>query len=373
MAKIKIKHLQSNIYTTANGATSNGTAIAANVVVDLGYSRGIADSSGNVILDVIGVVGGSSVGTGGTGATLASFIPASTVELVYSPSFNNIDIFIIGGTYSQNVQDHWQALTSITLILAGVPGATITNLNFSGTSGSQLVVQGNISPDDASWIYTNRAALGFTGPSQPPPNWEVESASGVIPTTIYGIGPTAGTSNVIQCIARLPTVTKNSITGTSTWDSNVSGTLITDGYIVRQRGSHKFIIGSEGNANITPALCELVNISNGNANALSNLTTTGSNFEIPVGYMAIQAVTAGGANVAVYKITDKHIYGFPPAYSDPTEANNNPAGNVYSTSTPVYYGSYSNANATLQPGPGSGSGTSTANGLFAVANVQNQA
>ena len=78
--------------------------------------------------------------------------------------------------------------------------------------------------------------------------------------------------------------------------------------------------------------------------------------------MAIQAVDATSANIAIYAITDKHAWGFPPDY-----ANANSQGNLANANQ--YYTSYANANATVQPGPGAGAGTATSAGLFPIVSI----
>ena len=136
---------------------------------------------------------------------------------------------------------------------------------------------------------------------------------------------TTGASNVILCIANI------------CFDGNVSNAVAGDAFIVSQKGKHKFLVANLANAS-QRQVCLLANVDDGNA---SNLTGTTAN----LGVMAIQAVTAGSANVAIYAITDKHAWGFPTDY-----ANANSQGNLATASQ--YYASYANANATVQPGPG---------------------
>jgi hypothetical protein len=101
-------------------------------------------------------------------------------------------------------------------------------------------------------------------------------------------------------------------------------------------------------------ICLLSNVADANTANLPAATAT-------LGTMAIQGVTAAPANVAIYAITDKHVWGFPTDY-----ANANSQGNLQ-TST-QYYGSYGNANATVQPGPGSAGA-----GLYAIIDITSQA
>jgi hypothetical protein len=159
-----------------------------------------------------------------------------------------------------------------------------------------------------------------------------------------GLGNTAnttGTQNVVFCVANI------------CFDGNVSNAVAGDAYIVRQKGKHKFLVANLA----TPTqqqICLLSNVADGNAANLPAATAS-------LGTMAIQGVTAGSANVAIYAITDKHVWGFPTNY-----ANANSQGNLQ-TST-QYYGSYGNANATVQPGPGSAGA-----GLYVIIDITSQA
>jgi hypothetical protein len=153
---------------------------------------------------------------------------------------------------------------------------------------------------------------------------------------------TTGNSNVILCIANV------------VYDGNVSNAVaFSDGYIIRQKGKHKFLVGSAGNASYQQ-VCLLSNVADGNTANLPAATAT-------LGTMAIQGVDAGSANIAVYAITDKHVWGFPTNY-----ANANSQGNLQTATQ--YYGSYGNANATVQPGPGSAGA-----GLYAIIDIANNA
>ena len=130
-----------------------------------------------------------------------------------------------------------------------------------------------------------------------------------------GLGATSG-GNTILCVANIEYTTGSYAAGNA--------------YIVRQKGKHKYLVANLA----TPSrvqVCVLSNVSDAN---VGNLTA---------GQMAIQAVTAGAANVAIFSITDKHAIGFPPDYS-----NANSQGNV-SNST-AYLVSFTTANATVQPG-----------------------
>ena len=101
-------------------------------------------------------------------------------------------------------------------------------------------------------------------------------------------------------------------------------------YIITQKGKHKYLVANTANV-ARIQTCVTVNVADAN---VANLTA---------GQMAIQTTNSAGANVALYSITDRHGWGFPPDY-----ANVGYQGNLANATS--YLVSYVAANATVQPG-----------------------
>lgn len=209
---------------------------------------------------------------------------------------------------------------------------TGTYYGSSPSAGANVVV-------DAGYPFSNTSANGGG------------TANSLVFSTIGVVGGanalgsptgTTGASNVILCIANI------------CFDGNVSNAVAGDAFIVAQKGKHKFLVANLADPT-QQQVCLLANVDDGNA---SNLTGTTAN----LGVMAIQAVDATSANIAIYAITDKHAWGFPPDY-----ANANSQGNLANANQ--YYTSYANANATVQPGPGAGAGTASSAGLFPIVSI----
>jgi hypothetical protein len=143
-------------------------------------------------------------------------------------------------------------------------------------------------------------------------------------TQIGNIGVVGGANNLsatsgantIACVANIEYATGSYAAG--------------DAYIVTQKGKHKYLVANTANTERSQ-ICILANVPDAN---VGNLIA---------GQMAIQAVTAGGANVALYSITNTTGLGFAPDYS-----NINSQGNLSNATT--YEVSFVAANATPQSG-----------------------
>lgn len=101
-------------------------------------------------------------------------------------------------------------------------------------------------------------------------------------------------------------------------------------YIVRQKGSSKYLVGNVATPSIQ-GICYLVNITGTSVAALT------------AGQMAIIATTAAAANVTIAKLDNRYCVAYADQSANAGVKSNSALGQAY-------WGSFVAANATIQPG-----------------------
>jgi len=177
MAKLKIKHLQSNVYTGPASpgypGYGGGTSAGANVVVDAGYTfsntaANGAGSANSLVFSTIGVVGGANGLGAPSGTTGNANVILCIANIVYDGNVANAvagDAYIVAqkGKHKFLVANLADPTQRQVCLLSNVADANAANLPAATTSLGTMAIQAvdAASANIAIYAITDKHAWSF--------------------------------------------------------------------------------------------------------------------------------------------------------------------------------------------------------------------
>ena len=171
MAKLKIKHKQSNVFSPTGTYYGSSPSTGANVIVDAGYPFGAnaTNTNGNsLVFSTIGVVGGANALGSPTGTTGASNVILCVANICYDGNVSNVvagDAFIVAqkGKHKFLVANLADPTQRQICLLSNVADANTANLPAATANLGTMAIQAvtAASANVAIYAITDKHAWGF--------------------------------------------------------------------------------------------------------------------------------------------------------------------------------------------------------------------
>lgn len=164
MAKLKIKHLQSNVVSPTGSYYGSSPSKAANVIVDAGYPN----AGNSLLFSTIGVVGGANALGSPTGTTGASNVILCIANICFDGNVSNAvagDAYIVAqkGKHKFLVANLADPTQRQVCLLANVDDGNASNLTGTTANLGVMAIQGvdEAAANIAIYAITDKHAWGF--------------------------------------------------------------------------------------------------------------------------------------------------------------------------------------------------------------------